>query len=135
MDLAKNVFQVRGINEHSKVVLKKQLRRNQMAAFFVNLPPCLIAWGFAGRRTTGPQAGKNGPYGAVKGPQFVKPYAKTSRTMIRGPTALLTRTRGWTLDVESEVQQREADAPRVAVAGIDRGSSHVNPRDGADHRL
>lgn len=42
IDLAKNVFQVRGIDERGKAVLKKQLRRDQMATFFVNLPPCLI---------------------------------------------------------------------------------------------
>ena len=42
IDLAKNVFQVHGVDERGKVVLKKQLRRDQMATFFVNLPPCLI---------------------------------------------------------------------------------------------
>ena len=42
IDLAKNVFQVHGSDEHGKAVLKKQLRRDQMATFFVNLPPCLI---------------------------------------------------------------------------------------------
>jgi transposase len=42
IDLAKNVFQVHGIDEHGQAVLKKQLRRDQMAAFFVNLPSCLI---------------------------------------------------------------------------------------------
>lgn len=42
IDLAKNVFQVHGIDEYGKTVLKKQLRRDQMAAFFVNLLPCLI---------------------------------------------------------------------------------------------
>ncbi len=41
IDLAKNVFQVHGIDEHGKAVLKKQLRRDQVATFFVNLPPCL----------------------------------------------------------------------------------------------
>jgi hypothetical protein len=30
IDLAKNVFQVHGVNEHGKVVLKKQLRRDQV---------------------------------------------------------------------------------------------------------
>ena len=35
------MFQVHGIDEHGKVVVKKQLRRDQMATFFVNLPPCL----------------------------------------------------------------------------------------------
>lgn len=34
LDLAKNVFQVHGVNECGKVVLRKQLRRDQVAAFF-----------------------------------------------------------------------------------------------------
>lgn len=42
IDLAKNLFQLHGVNEHGKVVIKKQIRREQMAEFFVNLPPCLV---------------------------------------------------------------------------------------------
>lgn len=42
IDLAKNVFQVHGVDEHGKAVLRKQLRRDQMATFFVNLPPCVV---------------------------------------------------------------------------------------------
>lgn len=42
LDLAKNVFQVHGVNEHGKLVLRKQLKRDQVAAFFANLPPCLV---------------------------------------------------------------------------------------------
>ena len=39
IDLAKNVFQIHGIDQHGKAVLKKQLKRAQMAPFFINLPP------------------------------------------------------------------------------------------------
>ena len=42
IDLAKNVFQVHGVDERGKVVLRKQLRREQMVEFFAKLPPCLI---------------------------------------------------------------------------------------------
>ncbi len=42
IDLAKNVFQIHGANEHGKPVLRKQLRRDQISVFFANLPPCLI---------------------------------------------------------------------------------------------
>ena len=31
IDLAKNVFQVHGVNQQGKVVLRRQLRRNQMS--------------------------------------------------------------------------------------------------------
>ena len=42
LDIAKNVFQVHGIDANEKVVLRKQLRRGKLIAFFEALPPCLI---------------------------------------------------------------------------------------------
>jgi transposase len=42
LDLAKNVFQVHGIDANEKVVVRKQLRRSQLIAFFKALPPCLV---------------------------------------------------------------------------------------------
>src|SRR5947207_12240447 len=42
IDIAKNVFQVHGVDAAGKPVLKKQLRRGQMLEFFGKLPPCLI---------------------------------------------------------------------------------------------
>jgi transposase len=42
IDLAKNVFQLHGVDVAEKPVLKRQLRRNQMLEFFGKLPPCLI---------------------------------------------------------------------------------------------
>ena len=41
-DIAKNVFQVHGIDAKEKVVVRKQLRRSQVIGFFEALPPCLI---------------------------------------------------------------------------------------------
>src|SRR5450432_652353 len=42
LDLAKNVFQVHGIDVKEKVVARKQLRRGQVMEYFKSLPPCLI---------------------------------------------------------------------------------------------
>ena len=42
LDLAKNVFQVHGIDEAGEVVVRRQLRRSQVIAFFKKLPPCLV---------------------------------------------------------------------------------------------
>ena len=36
IDLAKNVFQLHGIDVHGKVVLKKQIKRDEMGMFFAN---------------------------------------------------------------------------------------------------
>jgi len=80
IDLAKNVFQAHGVNEHGKTEKKKQLKRGQVAEFFANPPPCLI----------GMEAGGSAHYWARKlegfghtvkliAPQFVKPYVKTNK--------------------------------------------------------
>jgi transposase len=42
LDLAKNVFQVHGIDATEKVVVRKQLRRGQVMTFFEAMAPCLI---------------------------------------------------------------------------------------------
>jgi transposase len=42
LDIAKNVFQVHGIDAAEKVVVRKQLRRGQIMKFFAALPPCLV---------------------------------------------------------------------------------------------
>jgi transposase len=42
LDLAKNVFQVHGVDSAGKVVVRKQLKRAQLRRFFANVEPCLI---------------------------------------------------------------------------------------------
>ena len=42
LDIAKNVFQIHGIDAAEKVVVRKQLRRGQVMKFFAALPPCLV---------------------------------------------------------------------------------------------
>lgn len=80
IDLAKNVFQVHGVSKHGKAVLRKQLRRHQVAAFFANLPPCLIgmeACGSAHHWARTLQA--HGHTVRLIAPQFVKPYIKSNK--------------------------------------------------------
>lgn len=42
LDLAKHVFQVHGIADGNKVVVRKKLRRSEVLEFFRSLPPCLV---------------------------------------------------------------------------------------------
>ena len=42
LDIAKNVFQVHGIDATENVVVRKQLRRSQVMGFFKALAPCLV---------------------------------------------------------------------------------------------
>ena len=42
LDLAKQVFQVHGVDETGQVVVRRQLRRDAVESFFRELPPCLV---------------------------------------------------------------------------------------------
>ncbi len=80
IDLAKNVFQIHGVNESGKVVLRKQLRRDQVNNFFVNVPPCLIGMEACGSAHY--WARKLQDFGhtvRLMAPQFVKPYVKSNK--------------------------------------------------------
>ncbi len=42
LDIAKSVFQVHGVDASGETVLRRQLRRGRVLAFFKKLPPCLV---------------------------------------------------------------------------------------------
>ena len=80
LDLAKNVFQVHGVNERGKAVLKKQLKRAQVLPFFTNLDSCRIgieACGSAHYWARRLEA--MGHTVMLIAPQFVKPYVKSNK--------------------------------------------------------
>ena len=42
IDLAKTVFQVHGVDERGKVVLRKAVKRAELVKVLAALPPCLV---------------------------------------------------------------------------------------------
>jgi transposase len=42
LDNAKSVFQVHGVDNEGKVVIRRQLKRRYVLAFFEKLQPCLV---------------------------------------------------------------------------------------------
>lgn len=80
IDLAKNVFQVHGVDERGKAVLRKQLKREQMAMFFVNMPPCLIGMEACGSaHYWARKLQEMGHTVRLMAPQYVKPYVKGNK--------------------------------------------------------
>lgn len=81
IDLAKNVFQVHGVDERGKTVLRKQLKRKDVASFFANLQPCLIGMeACAGAHFWARKLAQFGHTPRLMAPQFVKPYVKTNKS-------------------------------------------------------
>jgi transposase len=80
IDLAKHVFQVHGVDSTGKAVLKKQLRRDQMLTFFVQMPPCLIGMeACGGSHFWARKLLELGHQVRLMAPQFVKPYVKSNK--------------------------------------------------------
>jgi transposase len=89
IDLAKNVFQVHGVDERGKTVLRKQLKRAQVAVFFGNLPPCLIGMeACASAHSWGRTLQRFGHTVRLMAPQFVKPYVKTNKNDVADAEAI-----------------------------------------------
>ena len=42
LDIAKSVFQVHGVDAAGQVIIRRQLKRRDVLAFFQRLPPCLV---------------------------------------------------------------------------------------------
>jgi transposase len=80
IDLAKQVFQVHGVDCQDKIVLRRQLRRNQFLSFFAKLPPCLIGMeACGGAHHWARELQKQGHTVKLIAPQFVKPYVKSNK--------------------------------------------------------
>jgi transposase len=80
IDIAKQVFQLHGVDGTGKVVLCKRLRRSQVAAFFATLPPCIIGMEACG--TAHFWAREIAAFGhdvRLMPPGYVKPYVKRNK--------------------------------------------------------
>jgi transposase len=80
VDLAKTVIQIHGVDERGHVVIRKQLRRGRVLAYFANLAPCLIGMeACGGAHYWARQLSAFGHTVKLIAPQFVKPYVKTNK--------------------------------------------------------
>ena len=81
VDLAKNVFQIHGVDCDGKVVMRRQLRRSQFLAFFEERPACLIGIeACSGAHHWGRQLLEMGHEVRLMPPSYVKPYVKRNKT-------------------------------------------------------
>lgn len=80
IDIAKNVFELHGVNDEGKTVLKKRLSREQLSNFIVQLPVCLIGMEACGGAHYWARKFKGmGHEVKLMNPQFVKPYVKSNK--------------------------------------------------------
>src|ERR671923_1441634 len=89
VDLAKNVFQLHGVDASGAVVLKRQLRRAGVEKFFAQLPPCLVGLEACGSAHHWARViGRYGHQVRLMHPGYVKPYVKRNKNDGRDAEAI-----------------------------------------------
>jgi transposase len=84
LDIAKSVFQVHGIDAAGNVLIRRQLKRRYVLAFFEKLSPCLV--GIEACATShhwSRQLKALGHTVRLMPPAYVKPYVKRLAFLVR----------------------------------------------------
>lgn len=81
LDLAKNIFQVHGIDDAGTVVARRALRRGQLLPFFTRLDPCLVGMEACGTsHYWARELMALGHTVKLMPPIYVKPYVKRGKS-------------------------------------------------------
>jgi transposase len=80
LDIAKSVFQVHGVDAAGQVVIRRQLKRRYVLAFFEKLPPCLVGIeACASSHHWSRELKVFGHTVKLMPPAYVKPYVKRQK--------------------------------------------------------
>jgi transposase len=80
LDIAKSVFQVHGVDAAGQVVVRRQLKRRSVLAFFQRLPPCLVGIeACASSHYWSRELRALGHTIRLMPPAYVKPYVKRQK--------------------------------------------------------
>ncbi len=91
VDLAKNVYQLHGVDRHGKTMLKRRLKRHQWFKVLLDKtePDCVIGMeACAGAHHWGRQLQARGYTVKLIPPQFVKPYVKSNKSDAKDAEAI-----------------------------------------------
>src|ERR1700720_4679127 len=109
MDTSKHFFQLHGVDAAERPVLRRQLRRNQVLAFFAKLPPAVIGMEACGASHYWARVLRElGHEVKLMAPQHVKPYIKRNKNDGRDAEGLceaMSRPTMQFVPVKTEEQQ------------------------------
>ena len=89
IDLSKSVFQLHGVDRHGHAVLRRRLRRGELAAFMARLPGCVVGLEACGGAHYWARVfGRQGHTVRLIAPQFVKPYVKGNKNDLNDAEAI-----------------------------------------------
>lgn len=130
LDLAKNVFEVYGVDEQEQPALRKTLKRSQVMKFFAQLNPCIV--GIESCGSAHHWARKLRSFGhevRMIAPQFVAPYRKSDKNDHNDAEAICEaagRPNMRFVPVKTEEQQAVLMVHRVRSLMVGERTSLVN---------
>jgi transposase len=130
LDIAKQVFQVHGVDERGKVGVRKQLPRAKVLQFFVQLPPCLVGIeACSSSHYWGRELTKLGHTVKLMAAQFVVPYRKRSKNDANDAEAIceaVGRPSMRFVAIKSEEQQSVLMVHRARTLVVANRTAQVN---------
>ena len=132
LDLAKDVFQVHGVDRDGRKVASRRLRRGEVLKYFGGIDPCVVGMeACGGAHHWGRELGKLGHQVRLVSAQFVKPYVKSNKSDANDAEAICeTISRPGMRFVELKtVQQQELQALHRVRSGL------VGERTGLANRI
>lgn len=130
IDLAKNSFQVHGVNKNGKVLVKKTLSRQKLKEFMINTPACLVGMeACASAHYWGRLFSSYGHQVKLMAPQFVKPYVKSNKNDAADAEAIceaVTRPSMRFVSIKSQEQQDIQSLHRMRGAMVATRTKLIN---------
>jgi transposase len=130
IDLAKAVFQVHGADEGGRAVLKKQLKRTQVLAYFANLTPCKIGMEACGSaHYWARKLVAMGHDAVLIPPQYVKPFVKRNKNDAADAEAIceaVTRPNMPTVPIKNIEQQAILSVHRARQGFVKARTAQAN---------
>jgi transposase len=81
LDIAKSVFQIHGVDDTGRAILRRRVSRYELVPYFAKLPPCLIGMeACSAAHHWARELSRFGHSVRLIPPQYVKPYVKRNKT-------------------------------------------------------
>ena len=109
LDLAKTIFQVHGVDNEGGIVIRRRLRRAEVARFFAGLATCLVGMeACAGAHFWARTLAELGHEVRLMPPAYIKPYVRRQKNDLADAAAIceaVTRPSMRFVPIKSEEQQ------------------------------